>query len=53
MPMFWAGAMMVFAPLVFFGILIGIWWYRRKQARKFADTSSSLSSPVPVQPVQE
>lgn len=31
--MFWVGAMMVAAPIVFFGTVIGIWWYVRKKER--------------------
>ena len=31
MSMFWAGAMMAFAPIIFFGTLIGVWWYKRRK----------------------
>ncbi len=34
MSMFWAGAMMAFAPIVFFGTLIGVWWYKRKKTKQ-------------------
>ena len=29
--MFWVGAMMVFAPIVFFGTVIGVWWWQRRR----------------------
>jgi hypothetical protein len=32
--MFWAGALMVFAPLLFAGAVIGTWWWGRKKAEK-------------------
>jgi len=31
--MFWVGALFVFTPLVFFGIVIGVWWYQQKRRR--------------------
>ena len=31
--MFWAGALMVFAPVIFASILLGVWWYQRKRER--------------------
>jgi hypothetical protein len=30
--MFWAGALMVFAPLVFAGIVLAVWWHQRRHA---------------------
>lgn len=30
--MFWAGALMVFAPLVFAGIVLAVWWRQRRRA---------------------
>ncbi len=54
MPMFWAGAMMAVTPLVFFGVLVSIWWYRRKQFQKTSDSiSCDPSSPAPGPPFQE
>lgn len=47
MSMFWAGAMMAFVPLIFFGVLVGVWWYRRKQSRKLVDPTASPPSRVP------
>jgi len=29
--MFWVGALFVFTPIVFFGIVIGVWWYQQKR----------------------
>jgi hypothetical protein len=26
--MFWAGALMALTPLVFAGVVIGVWWFR-------------------------
>jgi uncharacterized membrane protein len=28
--MFWAGALMVFAPILFASIVLGVWWYQRR-----------------------
>lgn len=54
MAMFWAGAMMAVMPILFFGVLISIWWYRRKQFQKISDSvNSDLSSPVPGRPSRE
>jgi hypothetical protein len=32
--MFWAGALMALAPLVFFAVVIGVWWVQRKRQGK-------------------
>jgi hypothetical protein len=32
--MFWAGALMVFTPLICAGTVIGVWWYQRRKAAK-------------------
>jgi hypothetical protein len=29
--MFWAGLLMVFAPILFAGIVLGVWWHQRRQ----------------------
>ena len=29
--MFWAGALMAFMPILFAGILLGVWWYQKKK----------------------
>lgn len=29
--MFWVGALFVFTPIAFFGIVIGVWWYQQKK----------------------
>ena len=38
--MFWVGALFVFTPIVFVGVILGVWWYgkrRERQARDAAD----------------
>jgi hypothetical protein len=35
--MFWAGALMVFTPLICAGIVLGVWWYQRRKLPKAAD----------------
>jgi hypothetical protein len=41
--MFWAGALMVFTPLVFAAIVLGVWWRQRSRspaaAQPAADTA--------------
>jgi hypothetical protein len=32
--MFWAGALMALTPLVFAGVVIGVWWFQRRKERK-------------------
>ena len=32
--MFWAGALMALTPLVFAGVVIGVWWFQRRKAKK-------------------
>jgi hypothetical protein len=32
--MFWAGALMVFAPLIFAAVVLGVWWRQRPRARR-------------------
>lgn len=29
--MFWVGALFVFTPITFFGVVIGVWWYQQKK----------------------
>ena len=29
--MFWAGALMVFTPLIFAAVVLGVWWRGRKR----------------------
>jgi hypothetical protein len=41
--MFWVGALFVFTPIVFFGIVIGVWWYQRK--RQGAGTHEEPGAP--------
>jgi hypothetical protein len=32
--MFWAGALMVFTPLIGGGIVLGVWWRQRRAAQR-------------------
>lgn len=32
--MFWAGALMVFTPLICAGTVVGVWWYQRRKHSK-------------------
>jgi hypothetical protein len=43
--MFWAGALMVFAPIVFAGIVLGVWWYQRRHPSA-EDDPASANPPV-------
>jgi hypothetical protein len=36
--MFWAGALMVFTPLIAAGIVISVWWFQRRKLRKTTET---------------
>jgi hypothetical protein len=31
--MFWAGALMVFTPLIFAAVVLGVWWRQRGRKR--------------------
>ena len=39
--MFWAGLLMVFAPIVFASIVLGVWWYQRRHAPADDDPASA------------
>ena len=52
--MFWAGALMVFTPLVCAAVVLGVWWRQRGRARgpsttsgepRPGDVSSALTPP--------
>jgi hypothetical protein len=30
--MFWAGALMVFTPIILAAVVVGIWWHQRRRA---------------------
>jgi len=32
--MFWAGALMALAPIIFGAVVIGVWWVQKKKAEK-------------------
>ena len=38
--MFWAGALMVFTPLVGAGAVLAVWWRGRVKAQREADASA-------------
>jgi hypothetical protein len=44
--MFWVGAMFVFTPVIFAGIVLGVWWHKRKQER---NASEGSGPPAPGQ----
>ena len=29
--MFWVGALFVFTPMAFAGVILGVWWFQRKK----------------------
>ncbi|MEE8061193.1 MAG: hypothetical protein V3T16_05165 [Gemmatimonadales bacterium] len=31
--MFWVGALFVFTPIAFAGIILGVWWFQRKKGQ--------------------
>jgi hypothetical protein len=43
--MFWAGALMVFTPIILAVLVIGIWWYQRKRATRGDDERRDESPP--------
>ncbi|MBI4502203.1 MAG: hypothetical protein HY700_13710 [Gemmatimonadetes bacterium] len=45
--MFWVGALFVFTPIIFAGIVLGVWWHGRKQENQ----AHEESGPSPSQPV--
>ena len=34
--MFWAGALMVFTPLIFASVVLTVWWRQRQKAQRDA-----------------
>jgi hypothetical protein len=34
--MFWVGALFVFTPLAFAGVVLGVWWYGKRRERQRA-----------------
>jgi hypothetical protein len=40
--MFWVGALFVFTPITFFGVILGVWWYQQK--KRSAQDSSPQSA---------
>ena len=43
--MFWAGALMVFTPLVAAGAVIGVWWRQRTKAQRQAGAGAPTQTP--------
>ncbi|MFN2399945.1 MAG: hypothetical protein ABR543_15105 [Gemmatimonadaceae bacterium] len=39
--MFWAGALMVFTPVIFAAIVIGVWWIQKKRAARTRQSSDT------------
>jgi hypothetical protein len=39
--MFWVGALFVFTPMVFAGVVLGVWWYGRRRARRVGHESEA------------
>ena len=45
--MFWVGALFVFAPIIFAGIVLGVWWrWKKQQDRAREGAGASPSQPV-------
>jgi hypothetical protein len=42
--MFWAGLLMVFAPILFAGIVLGVWWYQRRAPTEDEQTNAQPHS---------
>lgn len=53
--MFWVGALFVFTPVVFFGIVIGVWWCQQKRRRADVaeETAALENSPQRAQREEE
>lgn len=53
--MFWVGALFVFTPIVFFGIVLGVWWYQQKKrgAGTPGEPGASEVSPQRTQRITE
>jgi hypothetical protein len=39
--MFWTGMLMVFAPIVSAGLVVGIWWFTRKRPERAAGSRAA------------
>jgi len=48
--MFWAGALMVFTPMIGAGIVLSVWWWRKRKAASQPDKVDSHSSGVATRP---
>jgi uncharacterized iron-regulated membrane protein len=47
--MFWAGALMVFTPLIGAAVVLGVWWWQRRRGRR---ASPDAPEPRPDEPVR-
>jgi hypothetical protein len=47
--MFWAGALMVFTPLIFAGVVLGVWWRQRVRQRGHGEPPSPPATHSPRQ----
>jgi hypothetical protein len=45
--MFWAGALMVFTPLIFAAVVLGVWWRQRGRPRGRARGAPDAPSTTP------
>ena len=45
--MFWAGALMVFTPLVAAGVVLAVWWYQKKKGQGPRAGKSTPAHPDP------
>jgi hypothetical protein len=50
--MFWAGALMVFAPLVGAAVVLGVWWRQRVRGRARGRPADGLEPPPGGAPVR-
>ncbi|HEX9582293.1 MAG TPA: hypothetical protein VF970_14410 [Gemmatimonadales bacterium] len=43
--MFWVGALLVAAPIVFAGTILAVWWHGRRRARRAQAALEPSSAP--------
>jgi hypothetical protein len=44
--MFWVGALFVFTPIIFAGVVLGVWWYGKKKHSPEDKTGSQRNEHV-------
>lgn len=42
--MFWAGLLMVFAPMIFAGIVVSVWWFQRRKAARIGNGEAQMGN---------